>query len=214
MDLSSIIQQISILALPLLLAVTFHEVAHGWVASKLGDDTAKMAGRLSLNPLKHLDFWGTIAFLLTRMIGWAKPVPVNYLNLKNPKRDMAWVALAGPLTNILLALLCAALYRILLSFVSSPLNSGLLSSILIPVFLMSQMGVVLNLGLAIFNILPIPPLDGSRILAGILPPQKYETFSKLEPYGFLILILLIATRGVDLFIYPLIRFGVGLFLGH
>lgn len=210
--MESIIQQLSILILPVLLAVTFHEVAHGWMADKLGDPTARQAGRLTLNPLKHLDLMGTLVFFLTRMIGWAKPVPVNPHYFKNPKKDMGWVALAGPLTNVILAGIFAFFYRNL-QLIRFPLESVLAYKILVPVFLMVKMGVVVNLGLAIFNAIPIPPLDGGRILAALLPPDRYETFSKIEPYGFLILLLLIVTRVVDLVIYPIIIFAIRLFLG-
>ncbi len=209
--MGSTIQQISILILPILLAVTLHEVAHGWVADRLGDPTPRLAGRLTLNPIKHLDLVGTLVFFFTRMIGWAKPVPVNPLNFKDPRRDMMWVALAGPMTNILLAGVFAIVLRFLLQL---PLpNSPLFVKIFVPVVLMLKVGVVINLGLAIFNIIPIPPLDGGRILVGLLPTEKAEAFAKIEPYGFLILIFLIITRVVDFLVFPVIRFGVQLFLG-
>ncbi len=208
--MNHILQEISILLVPVLMAVTMHELAHGWVAYKLGDPTAKAAGRLTLNPLKHLDVLGTIVFFVTRMIGWAKPVPVNPFNFKNPKRDMAWVALAGPAMNILLAAGFAFLLKILLLVPVAP-NSSMVS-ILIPLALMFKAGIIINIGLAIFNIIPIPPLDGSKILEGMLPAEAALQYAKLERYGFIILILLIFTHAVDVVIFPLIRALTSLFL--
>jgi Zn-dependent protease len=208
---SSTIQQISILVLPILLAVTLHEVAHGWVADRLGDPTPRLAGRLTINPIKHLDLVGTLVFFFTRMIGWAKPVPINPLMFKDARRDMMWVALAGPTTNILVAVVFAVALRLLLQL---PLPAfPLLLKIFVPLMLMLKVGVVINLGLAIFNIIPIPPLDGSKVLAGLLPPEKAEVFAKIEPYGFLILIFLIVARVVETFIFPVINFGLQLLLG-
>jgi Zn-dependent protease len=207
----STVQQIAILVLPILLAVTLHEVAHGWVADRLGDPTPRLAGRLTLNPIKHLDLVGTLVFFFTRMIGWAKPVPVNAFNFKDPRRDMMWVALAGPVTNVLLAGVFALGCRFLLQL-SLP-SSALVLKIFVPVLLMLKVGVVVNLGLAIFNIIPIPPLDGGRVLTGLLSPEQAEAFAKIEPYGFLILIFLIIARVVEFLIFPIIRFGVQLFLG-
>ena len=209
--MSSTIQQISILVLPILLAVTLHEVAHGWVADRLGDPTPRLMGRLTLNPIKHLDLVGTLVFFFTRMIGWAKPVPINPLMFKDARKDMMWVALAGPMTNILVAVVFAIALRLLLQL---PLPAfPLLLKIFVPLMLMLKVGVVINLGLAIFNIIPIPPLDGSKVLAGLLPPEKAEVFAKIEPYGFLILIFLIVARVVETFIFPVINFGLHLLLG-
>lgn len=209
--MSSTIQQISILVLPILLAVTLHEVAHGWVADRLGDPTPRLMGRLTLNPIKHLDLVGTLVFFFTRMIGWAKPVPINPLMFKDARKDMMWVALAGPMTNILMAVVLAIALRLLLQL---PLPAfPLLLKIFVPLMLMLKVGVVINLGLAIFNIIPIPPLDGSKVLAGLLPPEKAEVFAKIEPYGFLILIFLIVARVVETFIFPVINFGLHLLLG-
>ncbi|RMG68397.1 MAG: site-2 protease family protein [Nitrospirae bacterium] len=192
------------MAAPLLAAVTFHELAHGYVAYRLGDPTAKLAGRLTLNPIKHLDLMGTLVFIITRMIGWAKPVPVNPYNLRNPKRDMIWVSLAGPVTNLLLAVLSALLYRLII--VLPVQNPFFIKNVLVPMALMLKLSVVLNIGLAVFNAIPIPPLDGSKILMGILPPKQALAYSRIEPYGFFIILALIFLRVVDYVIFPLIIF--------
>jgi Zn-dependent protease len=207
--MEEIIQRISIMAVPILLAVTFHEYAHGWVADRLGDPTARLAGRLTFNPFKHLDLFGTIIFVLTRMIGWAKPVPVNPFNLKNPKKGMMLVSLAGFMANIILAVVSGILFRSMYPFgipylpfeVNYPLNQMILESVRI------------NLGLALFNIIPIPPLDGSKVFAGLLPPNLYVQFSKIEPYGFLILIFLIVTGAVNVVIAPLFYYALKIILG-
>lgn len=210
-SLSSIIQDIAILAVPILIAVTFHEVAHGWVADKLGDPTARLLGRLTLNPIKHLDPMGTIVFFLTRMIGWAKPVPINPLNFKDPLKGMMWVAIAGPITNLFLAAVSAAILRFLLS---SDLQFDPTTSLIIkPIYMMIHVSVLINVGLAVFNILPIPPLDGSKILMGFLTREQAEVFARIEPYGFIILILLIMTNITNILISPIIGFTVNLLLG-
>ncbi|MGE4292259.1 MAG: site-2 protease family protein [Desulfovibrio sp.] len=185
--------QISIIALPLLVALTFHEVAHGLVAYRLGDPTAKLMGRLTLNPLKHLDPLGTLIFFIAR-VGWAKPVPVNPRYFKNPRQGMLLVAVAGPAANFVLALVFAALFH-LLGLVPIPGRESLLFKILYPTVLICQAGVFVNLVLAIFNLLPIPPLDGSNILAGILPRGLAAKYMSLSRYGvFLILGLVVASH--------------------
>ncbi|SKA88375.1 Zn-dependent protease (includes SpoIVFB) [Paucidesulfovibrio gracilis DSM 16080] len=182
--------QIVIIALPLLLALTFHEVAHGMVAYRLGDPTAKLHGRLTLNPLKHLDPLGTLIFFIAR-VGWAKPVPVNPGYFKNPRKGMLLVALAGPLANFALALGFAALFHIFAS-IDVPGRESLLFKVLYPTVLICQAGVFVNLILGIFNLLPIPPLDGSNILAGILPRAVAAKYMSLARYGvFLILGLVV-----------------------
>jgi Zn-dependent protease len=176
-----------IIAPPILLALTFHEYAHAFVANRLGDATAKQQGRLTLNPLVHLDLLGT-AMLFIASIGWAKPVPVNPFAFKNPKRDLLWVSLAGPGSNLLLAFIFGLACRIL--GVESLQNPGYGAAGIIN-FLVGY-GMVVNIVLAIFNILPIPPLDGSKILMGLVP-QKYEhQFAPLMRYGPTLLIVIIA----------------------
>ena len=186
----------------LLMAIVFHELAHGWVAWRLGDPTAKSAGRLSLNPLKHMDPIGTLVLFLTQAIGWAKPVPVNPGYFRNPRQDMMLVALAGPAANILLALALAFLYRSL-----AFLDLGKIPS------LMLYIGVQLNLGLALFNLLPVPPLDGSRILAGILPSHLAYVYLRYEYLGFIFLVALVFTGVVGKIILPVIITLTRLLLG-
>jgi len=202
LDLLNIIREVVLMAIPLLIAVTFHEVAHGYVADRLGDPTARYAGRLTLNPIKHLDLIGTLVFVFTRMIGWAKPVPVNPYNLRNPRRDMMLVSIAGPGANFVIAVISAFLYNILLGIRVSP--EGFFEAILIPLALMLRYCVVLNIGLGVFNLLPVPPLDGSKILMGILPYKHAVAFSRIEPYGFIILLGLIFFGITGYIIYPII----------
>ncbi|HEB75265.1 MAG TPA: site-2 protease family protein [Nitrospirae bacterium] len=210
MDIVGIIRQVVLMAVPILLAVTFHELAHGYVAYRLGDPTAKHAGRLTLNPLKHLDPVGTLVFLVTRMIGWAKPVPVNPYNLRNPRRDMMWVSIAGPAANMALAVASALAYKIMLMLpVTDPL---LLQKIFLPLSMMLQISVVINIGLAVFNTIPVPPLDGSKILMGLLPARQAIAYSRIEPYGFFILLALIFLRITDFLIFPVIIFFRNLLL--
>jgi len=183
------------------LAVIVHEYTHGWVAWKLGDSTAKRAGRLTMNPLVHIDPIGTIVLPLILIIthspvifGWAKPVPVNFYNLRNPKRDMVWVGLAGPSANIILA--------VLLSFI---LKASIISQN--PLFLLIiDSAIIINLVLAVFNILPIPPLDGSKVAMGMLPRQISIQYAKLEPYGFIIIFFLLYLGVVGTVIWPIVFF--------
>ena len=177
---------LSVWVIPLVIAITFHEAAHGFVAHRLGDDTAWQLGRVSFNPLKHIDPFGTLllpAILLLShspfLFGYAKPVPVNFRRLKNPRIDMVWVALAGPVTNIVLALAAASGFH-LLGF--APANSGQW------IFDNLKNAVVINVVLAIFNMMPIPPLDGGRVAVGLLPNALAIPLSRMEPYGMLILI--------------------------
>lgn len=203
--------QFIILAPPLLLALTVHEFAHGYVAFRLGDPTAQAAGRLTLNPLKHLDPLGTIAFFIFH-IGWAKPVPVNPVFFKNPQKDMLWVALAGPATNLLLAIVSALMVKTVWLLAQTIPYSVLGESILVPLNHTLIASVWINLVLCIFNFLPIPPLDGSRILAGILPPDLARSYASIERYGFILLIVLAVSGVLSKMIIPLIKFANNLLL--
>ncbi|WP_321404700.1 site-2 protease family protein [Maridesulfovibrio sp.] len=187
-DIANTIKEISILALPFLLAITCHEASHGFAAYLLGDPTAKQAGRLTLNPIKHLDPLGTLALVLTRMIGWAKPVPVNPMYFKNPQRDMMIVALAGPAANMALAVMFSIVVKVILSLDVNSL-SPLMLKVLEPSVMIANAGVIINLALCFFNLLPIPPLDGSKIIAGFLPRETAFKFMSFR-YGFVIVILL------------------------
>ncbi|MCX7087913.1 MAG: site-2 protease family protein [Methylococcales bacterium] len=203
MDELSLVQRIVVWILPVVFAITVHEVAHGWVAKQYGDRTAFMMGRLTLNPIKHVDLVGTLLIpgllLLTGtgfIFGWAKPVPVDARNFKNPRRDMAIVALAGPVSNLLMALIWALLARI-----GVTLNVDFISQ---PLINMGVAGISINLVLALLNLLPIPPLDGSRILSGILPVQLAWQYNKLERFGFIIILLLLSTSVLNIILaYPM-----------
>jgi len=210
-DIASTVQKILILTPPILLAITVHESAHGWAAWKLGDPTAKNMGRLSLNPISHLDPVGTLVFFLTQTIGWAKPVPINPLYFKNPKTDMIWVALAGPVSNILLAVVSALLLRQIIGPLS--MWQGSYAYVIKPLLYMAFVSIQINIGLAIFNLIPIPPLDGSKVLMGILPDNALEGYLKIERYGFVILLLLIFTGVTDRIIVPIINYANRLLIG-
>ncbi len=209
--MNQFISELILLAPPLLLALTLHEVAHGYVAYRLGDPTAKALGRLRLNPIKHLDPIGTIAFFFIKF-GWAKPVPVNPRYFRDPKRDMLWVALAGPATNLALAVASAALAKGLWFVAAQLPYSTTAEAILVPLNGMLIASVWINLVLCIFNFLPIPPLDGSRILMGLLPNQMAASFVKLERYGFIIVLVLAFTGVLGKVIIPVISFANGLLL--
>jgi len=184
----TIMQKIAVWALPVIFAITLHEVAHGWVASKLGDQTAKMLGRLTINPLKHIDPIGTILVPLALLMfggfvfGWAKAVPVDTRNFKNPSRDMAWVAIAGPLSNLIMAFCWAVIAKIgMMIQISSP-DVGLF------LIYSGLAGISINLILLVLNLIPIPPLDGSRVLSAFLPKKLAWQYNQLAPYGFFVLI--------------------------
>jgi Zn-dependent protease len=199
---------------PLLFALTVHEAAHGLAALKLGDPTAKLLGRLSLNPLVHLDPLGTLIFLVPPHIGWAKPVPVDVRYLRHPRRDMMWIALAGPVSNVLLALVFGTIFRIIESMPHEMTSIAEMAMVRMVLW-----SVVLNLSLAVFNMIPIFPLDGSKVLAGLLSPTAAARFQSLEPVGpFLLLglILLGSFSGVSVIgalVSPVVRHVGGLFTG-
>lgn len=199
----SIAQKIAIWALPVLLAITGHEVAHGWVASLCGDQTARLSGRLTLNPIKHIDPLGTIIIPLVLLMvsnfifGWAKPVPVDARNLRNPRTDMVLVALAGPLSNLLMAILWAAVAKLSMNL---PAWYG------VPLVGMGMAGIQINIVLGILNCLPIPPLDGGRALYNLLPGKMAWYFYHLERYGFFILLILMFTGLLNYILFPPIIF--------
>jgi Zn-dependent protease len=207
-----IVQQVAIWALPVLAAIILHEIAHGAVAYWLGDPTAREAGRLTLNPLPHIDPFGTVLLPLLLILaqspflfGYAKPVPVNFGRLSHPKRDMILVAAAGPLTNLTLAVASAALLNWILNLDLAPeTTSSATIAVLTAVALMAQHSVVFNVVLAVFNLLPILPLDGGRVLTGLLPLRQAVAFSRTERYGMMIVLLLMATGSVGMLIGPVI----------
>lgn len=182
--------KLSIMLVPGLLAVVLHEVAHGWTADRLGDPTARLLGRLTLNPLKHIDPIGLLLLLLVGF-GWAKPVPVSVENLRHPRRDMAWVAFSGPATNLLLAVLAAGLLRGLGLWAVALPAGGLLAPVLEPLTLMVAFALYINLILALVNLLPVPPLDGGRVLAGLLPERAAAVLARVEPFGFMLVIVVL-----------------------
>ena len=206
-----LVQTIVLWAVPVVFAITLHEAAHGYVARMFGDQTAWMLGRVTLNPIKHIDPVGTIAVpgalivlsVLTKaplfLFGWAKPVPVNFANLRHPKRDMFWVAGAGPAVNFVMAILWAILFRVTLPTGAVP-SDGLSE--------MASAGVQVNLMLMALNLLPILPLDGGRIAVSLLPHSLAVAYSKLEPYGFMLVIILLATGLLGTLMQPLLHVGL------
>ncbi len=188
MQIEQLIQTIAIAAIPVLFAITLHEAAHGYVARHFGDMTAFQQGRISLNPLRHIDPFGTILLPMLTLVlggilfGWAKPVPVNFDALRRPKQDMLWVALAGPAANLFMALLWALLAKLAWAFPQSYFAEPLLE--------MTQIGITINVVLLVLNLLPLPPLDGGRVTVSLLPQRQAFQLEKVEPYGMFILIFL------------------------
>ena len=202
MDIPNLIQTVAIYALPVLFAITVHEAAHGYVAKYFGDNTAWMLGRVTLNPLKHIDPMGTILMPLVLYVatsgaflfGYAKPVPVQFGNLRNPKRHMIWVALAGPGANLIQALLWGIAFYLLQG-----------ADVREPFFLkMSQAGILVNVVMFVFNLFPLPPLDGGRVLVGLLPYKQAELVSRIEPWGFFVVMALVISGVItNLWMRPL-----------
>jgi Zn-dependent protease len=207
-EVSGIARQLAVSAVPILIAITFHEVAHGLAAYRMGDRTAQAMGRLTLNPLAHIDPIGTVLMPIMLLVftqgqfvfGYAKPVPINPYNFRNPRRDMALSAAAGPGMNIALAFLSVLLIKLVLF-----LSGTLPESLTVPLFLMLKSSVFINVLLAAFNLMPVPPLDGGRIAVGFLPTRQAYALEKLEPYGMIIVIILIVTGLARVFIIPLVN---------
>ena len=205
LNVNPLVQTLAIYALPILFAITLHEAAHGYVARHFGDMTAHAQGRISLNPVRHIDFVGTIAVPLVILLlsgnkflfGWAKPVPVNFSALRKPRQHMAWVAAAGPGANLLMALIWVALLKLA---VLMPPNSFWLF-----LGLVSEAGTVVNLLFMFLNLLPILPLDGGRIVASLLPTRAAWRYAKLEPWGIPVLLVLLASNGLTFLLQPLIQ---------
>ena len=202
-DIAGLIQVIALGAIPIAFAITLHEAAHGYAARHFGDTTAAQAGRISLNPLRHIDPVGTIAVPLLILVtskggmlfGWAKPVPVNFGQLRNPKRDMLWVAAAGPGANLFMAICWALVLKLVLiggeTYFSAPLKG------------MAEIGIAINVVLMILNLFPLPPLDGGRIAISLLPGRLAWRFAMVEPYGFIILLMLLFTGVLGSILGPL-----------
>ena len=205
--------KLSIMLVPALMAINCHEVSHGFVANRLGDSTARSLGRLTLNPLKHLDIFGTLMIFIVG-IGWAKPVPVNFNNLRNPKQAMIWVSAAGPITNFGLAVLSAVAMRLI--YLIGDYFPGLAAAevFLEPTLLMLGFSVYINLLLAVFNLIPVPPLDGGRVMTGLLPHRQAEAYSRIEPFGMIIIILLVFFTNIfSQILLPIIDAGTYLLAG-
>ncbi|NOY53617.1 MAG: site-2 protease family protein [Deltaproteobacteria bacterium] len=236
MDPGHFIQLTAVMAPPIIFSIILHEVAHGWVAEMFGDNTARQMGRLTLNPVPHIDPIGTIILPLFLifvgskfLFGWAKPVPVNFRNLRRPKRDMVYVAGAGPMTNLGLALIFTVIYTLLVKlfpplkliftiFITTmrmpPLhNASPILLLAVPLVLMAGVGVVINILLMLFNLIPLPPLDGGRIVVGLLPPETAMRFSRIEPFGMIILVLLLMSGMLDYTLWPIFNWIITLLLG-
>jgi Zn-dependent protease len=209
----SLVQRIAAWLLPVLLAITVHETSHGLVARHFGDRTAEQLGRLTLNPFKHIDPIGTILvpglmLLLPGgfVFGWAKPVPVDWRNFRNPKQDMAWVAVAGPASNLLMGLAWALVARLALTLPPDTWGTA-------PLLFMGVAGIFINTILMVLNLLPLPPLDGGRVLTGLLPAPYAYRFAQIEPYGFIILLALLLTGILGIVMWPLVQAVLTLYAG-
>lgn len=189
--------QLALLIVPVLFSLTIHELCHGYAAYRMGDPTAKAAGRLTMNPFRHISPIGILALFLTRMIGWAKPIPVDIRFFKNPRKDMLWVALVGPVSNVVLALVFALIYRLV--------GHHLDTAVLLPAKKMLEYAVIINVGLAVFNFIPLPPLDGGRIIVSLLPERLAMAWSRIEHYGILILIILLVSPVMKYTIIPVVQ---------
>ena len=220
MDPSSILRQLAISALPVLIAITFHELSHGLIAYKLGDPTAKMMGRLTINPIAHIDLFGTILMPFLLLIftngqfvfGYAKPVPINPMNFKNPRKGMAISAAGGPVTNILLAIASLIILKFMIIPLSAVVPDNIGVTILAPVQMMLKSSIIINVVLASFNLIPIPPLDGGRVVVGFLPYRHAMSFSRIEPFGMIIVIILIYTGIANYFVMPMVNLFLKLLL--
>ena len=213
MEELNLVQRIAVWALPLIFAVTVHEAAHGWVADRLGDPTARQLGRITFNPIPHIDPIGTVLVPLLMLsftgflIGWAKPVPVTVRRLRSPKRDMAVVAAAGPAVNLAMALIWA------LVLVLSHRSIHALQSVAEPLLLMAVAGVFVNLVLMAINLLPVPPLDGGRVVTGLLPLAAARVYARIEPFGMIILILLLVSGALGMILGPAVFGAIRLLPG-